>query len=131
MGGMPFAELHLHLEGTLEPETDPGLAERNRIDAALRRRRRALGARTTSRTCSPSLNLYYANMAMLQTAADFADMTDAYLRRAARAGVRARRGLPRPPGPPEPRRSPLEAVMDGVSTALDPRRAARRGHAAV
>jgi len=84
---MPFAELHLHLEGTLEPETILRLAERNRIDL-----RYAdvdeLSAQYDFTDLQSFLNLYYANMATLQTAADFAEMTDAYPARAARAGVR-------------------------------------------
>ena len=84
---MPFAELHLHLEGTLEPETILRLAERNRIDLPYADVDE-LSAQYDFADLQSFLNLYYANMATLQTAADFAEMTDAYLARPRRAGVR-------------------------------------------
>ena len=84
---LPKAELHLHIEGTLEPELIFALAERNGIElpyadlAELR-------ARYQFTDLQSFLDLYYANMAVLRTEVDFADMTRAYLRRAAAAGVR-------------------------------------------
>lgn len=82
----PFAELHLHLEGTLEPELVLTLAERNRITLPYRdvddlRSRYSYGC------LQDFLDLYYANLAVLRTEADFAELTDAYLARAAAAGV--------------------------------------------
>ena len=83
---LPFAELHLHLEGTLEPEMVFTLAERNRI--ALPYRDVAdLRSRYTYGCLQDFLNLYYANSQVLRTEADFAELTDAYLARAASAGV--------------------------------------------
>ena len=84
---LPKVELHLHIEGTLEPELILALAARNGIElpyadiAELRRQYEFTDLQSF-------LNLYYANMAVLQTEADFADLTRAYLRRAADAGVR-------------------------------------------
>jgi len=87
MKSLPVAELHLHLEGTLEPETVFRLAERNKIalpyaDVDELRRQFEFA------DLQAFLNLYYANMSTLRTAADFAEMTNAYLARAALAGVR-------------------------------------------
>ncbi|MGC4151622.1 MAG: adenosine deaminase [Propionicimonas sp.] len=82
-----WAELHLHLEGTLEPELILALAERNGTElpyadlADLR-------SRYDFADLQSFLDLYYANMQVLQTEQDFADLTDAYLARARRAGVR-------------------------------------------
>lgn len=83
----PCAELHLHIEGTLEPELIFELARRNGITlpyASLDE----LRARYRYTDLQSFLDLYYANMDVLRTEADFADMTRAYLRRAAAAGVR-------------------------------------------
>ncbi|GAB7069245.1 adenosine deaminase [Mycobacterium hodleri] len=113
---MPFAELHLHLEGTLEPETILRLAERNRIDLPYADVDE-LSAQYDFADLQSFLNLYYANMATLQTAADFAEMTDAYLARAARAGVRHAEVFLDPQAHLS-RGIALEEVMDGVSTAL-------------
>jgi len=113
---MPFAELHLHLEGTLEPETILRLAERNRIDVPYADVDE-LSAQYDFADLQSFLNLYYANMATLQTAADFAEMTDAYLARAARGGVRHAEVFLDPQAHLS-RGIALEEVMDGVSTAL-------------
>ena len=114
---MPFAELHLHLEGTLEPETILRLAERNRIDLPYADVEE-LSAQYDFADLQSFLNLYYANMATLQTATDFAEMTDAYLARAARAGVRHAEVFLDPQAHLS-RGIALEEVMDGVSTALE------------
>ncbi len=83
---MGFAELHLHLEGTLEPELAFALAERNKIVLPWRDPDELRG-RYDYGCLQDFLDLYYANMAVLRTEADFAELTDAYLARAARAGV--------------------------------------------
>ena len=83
----PVAELHLHIEGTLEPELIFALAERNGIQLPYADLDE-LRARYEFTDLQSFLDLYYANMAVLQTEQDFADMTRAYLARAALAGVR-------------------------------------------
>lgn len=87
MTELPTVELHIHIEGTLEPELIFRLAERNGIELPygdieeLRRHYEFIDLQSF-------LDLYYSNMAVLRTADDFADMTRAYLTRAAAAGVR-------------------------------------------
>ncbi len=83
---LPFAELHLHLEGTLEPELVFELAERNRIELPYHDLA-DLRSRYSYSCLQDFLDLYYANLAVLRTEADFAELTDAYLARAAAAGV--------------------------------------------
>ena len=85
--GLPKAELHVHLEGTLEPELAFALAARNGIRlpyadvAALRRA-------YVFEDLQSFLDVYYANCAALLTEQDFYDLTRAYLAKAASQGVR-------------------------------------------
>jgi adenosine deaminase len=84
--GLPKAELHLHIEGTLEPEMVFALASRNGITlpyssvAALRAAYRFADLQSF-------LDVYYACAQVLQTESDFREMTAAYLRKAHDQGV--------------------------------------------
>lgn len=79
--GVPKAELHLHLEGTLEPELKFELAARNHIDlpydsvAAMR-------AAYHFGDLSSFLAVYYEGMSALRTERDFYDLATAYFRKA-------------------------------------------------
>ena len=84
---LPKAELHVHIEGTLEPDLVFQLAARNGITLS-HRSPQALAAAYEFTSLSSFLGIYYENMSVLQRAADFADMTEAYLRKAAGQGVR-------------------------------------------
>ncbi|MGW1954692.1 adenosine deaminase [Streptomyces sp. NPDC001920] len=84
---VPKAELHLHIEGTLEPELAFELADRNGVElpyADTEELRKAY----QFQDLQSFLNLYYELMAVLRTEQDFADLTHAYLARAAAQGVR-------------------------------------------
>jgi len=82
-----WAELHVHLEGTLEPELIFALARRNGLVLPYEDIDE-LRSRYDFVDLQDFLDLYYANMTVLQQREDFADLTHAYLARAARAGVR-------------------------------------------
>lgn len=82
-----WAELHLHLEGTLEPELLYALAARNGVTLPYRDMA-DLRSRYDFTNLQSFLDLYYTNMQVLRTAQDFTDLTDAYLARAATGGVR-------------------------------------------
>ncbi|MGW1158121.1 adenosine deaminase [Streptomyces sp. NPDC002513] len=84
---LPKAELHLHIEGTLEPELAFELAARNAValpyaDTDDLRKAYAF------EDLQSFLNLYYELMAVLRTERDFEDLAHAYLERAAAQGVR-------------------------------------------
>ncbi len=112
----PLAELHLHIEGTLEPELIFALAERNGIELPYADLDE-LRARYEFSDLQSFLDLYYANMSVLQTEADFADMTRAYLRRAAAAGVRHAEIMMDPQAHVD-RGVPLATAVNGVASAL-------------
>ena len=84
---VPTAELHLHIEGTLEPELAFALAARNGIDLPYANAGE-LRAAYAFEDLQSFLNLYYELMAVLRTEQDFADLAAAYLTRAAAQGVR-------------------------------------------
>src|SRR4029453_9696067 len=78
---MPKAELHLHLEGTLEPELKFELAERNGLDlpyASAAEMRTAYGFDDLA----SFLAVYYEGMSVLLTERDFYDLATAYFRKA-------------------------------------------------
>jgi adenosine deaminase len=84
---LPKAELHLHIEGTLEPELMFELARRNHVELPypdVESIRRAY----VFDDLQSFLDIYYAGCAVLVTEQDFADLTTAYLERAAHQGVR-------------------------------------------
>ncbi len=85
--GMPKVELHLHIEGTLEPELKFKLAERNRL-VLPQRTAAEMRAAYTFDDLSSFLASYYEGMAVLQTATDFYDLAWAYLSRAHSEHVR-------------------------------------------
>jgi len=79
--GMPKAELHVHLEGTLEPELKFQLAARNRMDVPYRSAAEMRAAYTFDDLPS-FLAMYYEGMSVLQAEEDFYDLAMAYFRKA-------------------------------------------------
>lgn len=113
---LPVAELHLHLEGTLEPETILRIAERNRIEMPYADLDE-LRARYAFRDLQSFLDLCYSNVTVLRTAEDFAEMTTAYLQRASAAGVRHAEVFLNPQAHTA-RGVPLAEIMEGVAGTL-------------
>jgi len=85
--GLPKAELHLHIEGTLEPELMFELARRNEVRLPYASVEEVHRAYVFS-DLQTFLDIYYAGCAVLLKEQDFYDLTWAYLRRAAAQGVR-------------------------------------------
>jgi adenine deaminase len=87
MRRLPKAELHLHIEGTLEPELLLALGRRNGIELPC----------STAEECRAQyrfndlqhfLNIYYEGVTVLVTEQDYYDLTMAYVRRVAADGAR-------------------------------------------
>jgi adenosine deaminase len=83
---LPKAELHLHIEGTLEPEMMFRLAERNGFDLPFESVTDVKRAYRFTDLQS-FLDIYYQGAAVLQTTQDFYELMKAYLDRAAADGV--------------------------------------------
>jgi adenosine deaminase len=113
---LPKAELHLHIEGTLEPELLFTLAERNKLAAPFSDVA-ALRAAYAFTDLQSFLNVYFACSAVLRTEQDYYDLTDAYLRRARVAGV-VHAEIFFDPQSHIARGVPLEVVIEGITAAL-------------
>lgn len=78
---LPKGELHIHIEGSLEPDMMFDLAQRNRVSLPYDNIEAVREAYNF--TCLQDfLDLYYAGMQVLRKASDFHDLADAYFRRA-------------------------------------------------
>ena len=84
---LPKAELHLHIEGTLEPDLAFGMARRNGVDLPYEDEE-ALRRAYVFEDLQSFLDVYYAACSVLITERDFYDLTWAYLLRAGSQGVR-------------------------------------------
>ncbi len=114
---MPKAELHLHIEGTLEPELIFELAERNGVALAYESVD-ALRAAYAFADLQSFLDIYYAGASVLVAARDFEDMAMAYFRRAAADGV-VRAEVFFDPQTHTARGIPMATVIDGLVRACE------------
>ena len=85
--GLPKAELHLHIEGSLEPEQMFAFARRNRIDIPFESVETLRAAYSFTRL-QDFLDIYYQGANVLRTEEDFHDLALAYFERAHADGVR-------------------------------------------
>jgi adenosine deaminase len=121
---LPTAELHVHIEGTLEPELLVKLAGRNGV-AIPSTNPDKLRAEYRFTSLQSFLDIYYRNVAVLRTEADFHELATAYLARAASAGVR-RAEIFFDPQQHLSHGVPLPVVFAGLSSALAEAQAADR-----
>ena len=87
IAGLPKAELHLHIEGSLEPVLMFELARRNGVTLPFGSVDEVRAAYDFSRL-QDFLDIYYAGAQVLLAKQDFYDLATAYFRRAAADGVR-------------------------------------------
>ncbi|MFB6817329.1 adenosine deaminase [Streptomyces sp. NPDC056347] len=114
---LPKAELHLHIEGTLEPELAFALAARNGVQLPYADTEELRTAYLFDDLQS-FLDLYYALMAVLRTEQDFEELADAYLARAAAQGVRHAE-IFFDPQAHTARGVPIGTVVEGLGRALE------------
>jgi adenine deaminase len=115
--GLPKAELHLHIEGTLEPELLMQLAERNGVNLPYADVD-TLRAAYSFTDLQSFLDIYYQGASVLQTEQDFFDLMAGYLRRAAADGVR-RAEIFFDPQTHTERGIPDEVFMRGFTGAIE------------
>ena len=113
---LPKAELHIHLEGSLEPELMLKLAQRNQLslpydDIA------AIKAAYEFANLQDFLDIYYQGANVLQTEQDFFDLTWAYLLRCKEQGVVHTEPCFDPQTHTD-RGIPFQVVINGISAAL-------------
>jgi adenosine deaminase len=86
IAGLPKAELHMHIEGSLEPELLFALAERNQVEIPFKSVEEVRAAYSFS-NLQDFLDIYYQGANVLQTEEDFRDLAVAYFDRAAADNV--------------------------------------------
>ncbi|WP_417395191.1 adenosine deaminase [Gimesia chilikensis] len=116
IAALPKAELHLHIEGTLEPELAFQLADKNHVSlpfASVDEMRAAYDFQDLQ----SFLDLYYASISVVCTEEDFHDLTLAYLKKAASQNVRHTE-IFFDPQSHTARDIPMETVLNGITSAL-------------
>ncbi len=114
--GLPKAELHMHLEGSLEPEMLMRLAARNKVEVPFRSVEEIRDAYRFTEL-QDFLDVYYQGMNVLREEEDFHDLTTAYLERAAADGAVHVEVFYDPQGHTA-RGVPFSTVTDGILAAL-------------
>jgi adenosine deaminase len=114
---LPKVELHLHIEGSLEPEMMFALAQRNNIEIPFKSAEEVREAYNFG-NLQDFLDIYYQGMNVLRTEQDFYDLTWAYLSRVASENVQHVEIFFDPQGHTS-RGVEFETVLDGITRALD------------
>lgn len=121
VAALPKAELHLHIEGTLEPELMFALARRNHISLPYTSVE-AVRAAYRFNSLQDFLDIYYAGARVLLQQQDFYDLTWAYMEKAAAQNVRHAEIFFDPQTHTD-RGVDFASVTDGISAALQDARA--------
>ena len=113
---LPKAELHLHLEGSFEPELMFAIARRNKLDIPFKSAEEVRAAYRFS-NLQDFLDIYYAGASVLLAQEDFHDLTHAYVKRVAADNVRHVEVF-FDPQTHTGRGVPFETVVNGIVGAL-------------
>jgi adenine deaminase len=114
---LPKAELHLHIEGTLEPEMMLSLAKRNKVDLPYANVAQVQAAYEFN-NLQDFLDVYYQGMSVLIEERDFYDLTWAYLEKVHGDAVRHVEIFFDPQAHME-RGISFETVLGGITSALE------------
>ncbi len=114
---LPKAELHLHIEGSLEPEQMFEFAERNNVSLPFKTVEDIRAAYEFS-NLQEFLDIYYQGMSVLLTRQDFHDLTYAYLKRVHADNCRHVEIFFDPQGHTE-RGVPFEFAIEGILSGLE------------
>jgi adenosine deaminase len=117
IAAVPKAELHLHIEGSLEPQMMFALANRNQVQLPYNSVE-DISAAYQFTNLQEFLDLYYLGMQVLVEEQDFFDLTAAYLERVHRDNVRHVEIFFDPQGHTE-RGVPFDRVISGILRALE------------
>ena len=117
IAALPKAELHLHIEGSMEPEMMFELAARNGIDIPYANVEEVRSAYNFTQL-QDFLDIYYEGMAVLREEQDFYDLTMAYLKRSHADNVRHVEMFFDPQGHTT-RGIAFETAVSGISRALN------------
>ena len=115
--GLPKAELHLHIEGSLEPEQMFELAQRNGVSLPFATVEEVRAAYAFS-NLQDFLDIYYQGAQVLLTKADFHDLAMAYFRRVAADGGRHAEIFFDPQTHTD-RGVPFAVVIEGLLSGMD------------
>ncbi len=117
IAGLPKAELHMHIEGSLEPELMFALAGRNGVDIPFASVEAVRAAYQFS-NLQDFLDIYYRGADVLRTEADFRDLALAYFERAAADNV-VHAEIFFDPQTHTDRGIPFDAVMRGLLAGME------------
>ena len=117
IAGLPKAELHIHIEGSLEPELMFALARRNGVEIPFKTVDEVRAAYSFSKL-QDFLDIYYQGANVLLTEEDFQDLALAYFDRAAADNI-VHAEIFFDPQTHTARGVPFSAVMNGLLAAMD------------
>ncbi len=117
IAGLPKAELHLHLEGSLEPELMFALAKRNKVEIPFKSIEEVRAAYSFS-NLQDFLDIYYQGANVLREERDFYDLVMAYLQRVKADNARHVEVFFDPQTHTD-RGIPFSVVADGMFRALE------------
>lgn len=117
ISGLPKAELHLHIEGSLEPELMFALGQRNKVDLPFKSVAEVRAAYAFS-NLQDFLDIYYQGANVLREEEDFFDLSKAYFDRAHADSVRHTEIFFDPQTHTD-RGIPMKVVIDGLTKGME------------